>query len=121
MNATNETLLTAQQVCERLNIAMSTLRGLVKRGTMPVIKLGAKTWRYRQGDVESLLLKGVSPLADNGHRGNPVGTQLWNRFAEMRKEMHELQTKVDVLESKRSQRFEEYLEADRHFAKSVTG
>jgi excisionase family DNA binding protein len=117
-NNNADILLTGQEVCERLRIKMSTLRNMVKRNNIAVIKMGPKVWRYRSGDVEALLFKDVTPDAQGGGKNSRVPTQLQNRFAEMRREHNEKIAKLEaeLAEMKSTAfRFEDYLEQDRRF------
>lgn len=52
-----EPLLTIDQVSARLRVHPSTVRRLVRRGELPVVRLTDRTHRYRVADVDALLAK----------------------------------------------------------------
>ena len=47
-------ILTAEQVCEYLQISMTTCRKLTKDGTLPATKLG-RQWRYHRDKLRDFV------------------------------------------------------------------
>ena len=47
-------ILTAEQVCEYLQISMTTCRKLTKEGTIPATKLG-RQWRYDRDQLREFV------------------------------------------------------------------
>jgi excisionase family DNA binding protein len=62
MDMNNHRLLKTADVAERLGVAEQTIRRWVKRGELPVVRLGASTVRFEEGAVESLVRRGREPL-----------------------------------------------------------
>jgi excisionase family DNA binding protein len=55
-------LLKTGEVAERLGVTDQTVRRWAKRGEIPTIRLGARTVRFDEGAVESLVRRGREPL-----------------------------------------------------------
>jgi len=55
-------LLKTADVADRLGVAEQTVRRWVKRGELPVVRLGATTVRFEEGAVDSLVRRGRVPL-----------------------------------------------------------
>jgi excisionase family DNA binding protein len=55
-------LLKTGDVAERLGVTDQTVRRWVKRGELPVVRLGQSTVRFEEGAVESLVRRGREPL-----------------------------------------------------------
>jgi excisionase family DNA binding protein len=47
-------LLKAKEVCEKLQVSRMTLHRLVKRGTLPVVRIG-RLLRFRRESIEKYL------------------------------------------------------------------
>ena len=52
------TLLTAEQVAERLNISLSQAYTLMRRGEIPTVKLG-RSVRVREEDLNQFILENL--------------------------------------------------------------
>jgi excisionase family DNA binding protein len=52
---TQPELLTAREVCALLRISRGTLRRFIDDGTISVVRLGARTHRYRRADIDRIL------------------------------------------------------------------
>lgn len=51
----NETMLKTSDVARLLNVRPATIRLMVTRGRLPVIRLSSKTLRFRPAEVERVL------------------------------------------------------------------
>ncbi len=49
-----ETLMTAEQVAEQMQVTVEWVHGMTREGRMPAIKLG-RYWRFDREDVENWL------------------------------------------------------------------
>jgi excisionase family DNA binding protein len=52
--AAMETLMTAEQVAERMQVTVEWVHGMAREGRMPALKLG-RYWRFDREDVENWL------------------------------------------------------------------
>ena len=63
-------LLTIRAVAERLGVSAGTVRAWTRRELLPSVTLGTRTRRWRESDVEWLIIQGTSgfysPLTHNG-------------------------------------------------------
>ncbi len=50
----DESLLTTTQVARRLSVCSKTVRNMVSTGRIPAIRLGPRSLRFRQDDIERL-------------------------------------------------------------------
>ncbi len=66
-------LLTIREACERLRISRATLYKLVKRGALPLVKVGGKSLITEEA-IQKLL--GAPPPAERGQE------QAWERYYE---------------------------------------
>ena len=51
----DSTYLTAEEVCTRLKISRHTLADIVRRGSLPVVKISRRKMFYREADFQRLL------------------------------------------------------------------
>ncbi|MBI4589290.1 MAG: helix-turn-helix domain-containing protein [Candidatus Rokubacteria bacterium] len=66
-------LLTIREVCERLRISRATLYKLVKRGMLPLVKVGGKSLVPEEAILKLLGVTPRSPLSEE---------QAWERYYE---------------------------------------
>ena len=52
-----EKLLTIEELAERIQLTVETIREKVKAGTIPAIKLNSRTWRFHWPTVLDAMLK----------------------------------------------------------------
>jgi len=49
---TQDPLLRTRDVADLLSLSIDTVRDMVKAGYLPVVIIGAQTWRFRRSDLE---------------------------------------------------------------------
>jgi len=58
-----EPLLTEKDICDQLNVPAQVFGGLRRKGIVPYVRFGGRTYRYRLSDVLKALKKlEVSPV-----------------------------------------------------------
>lgn len=53
-------LLTQREVAERLRLTVEAVRRMRYRGVLPYVRLGTKTVRVRESDLEQFIEKGAA-------------------------------------------------------------
>ena len=58
-------LLTAHEVADVLGLALRTIRRMVSRGELPIVRLGPRAIRFRPEDVQQLIRRGYIPSVES--------------------------------------------------------
>ena len=61
-------LLRAEQVAERLGLKVATIRKMIYRREIPVVRPTRRAVRVREEDVEALIRVGLTPARREGRR-----------------------------------------------------
>ncbi len=53
------TLLTKKEACDKMRISLSALNTLIKINAIPFIRIGQRTMRFQQSDIEQYLQQNI--------------------------------------------------------------
>jgi excisionase family DNA binding protein len=51
-------LLTAHEVADVLGVGLRTIRRMVRRGELPIVRIGRRSIRFRPEDIKALIERG---------------------------------------------------------------